>query len=262
MGRAAYDEKTYLDSNGRKYFYRFWKAKRTRAALVIFHALGLHSGRYAWLCEELASRGVSCFAPDLYGHGLSEGVRGGGSLGKLLASARTFVQLVRSKCDSCDLYLAGHGAGALVALAVSTPPLRRVFALSPVAEVAHYWRFLPRLKLLAALRVRVNLDPHPLYDIKHRDALLEAEEDNLVVRKIPAKLIAETLHTLRSNQRFDANLVILAENKSRNSECYSAFKRSSGIVEAEMFYDPDLQDFPIENLVEKLIERSRGASEP
>jgi len=256
VGRAAYDEKTYLDSKGRKYFYRFWKAKRARAALVIFHALGLHSGRYAWFCEELASRGVSCFAPDLYGHGLSDGARGGGSLGELLASARTFVQLVRSKCDSCDLYLAGHGAGALVALAVSAPPFRRVLALSPVAEVAPYWRSLPRLKLLAALRMRVSLDPHPLYDAKHRDELLEVEEDNLVVRKIPAKLVAETLRTLRASRHFDANLVILAESRSRNTECYSAFKRSSGIVEAEIFYNPDLQDFPIENLVEKLIVRS------
>lgn len=262
MGQAAYSEKTYLDSKGRKHFYRFWKAKRAKATLVILHALGLHSGRYAWFCEELASRGVSCFALDFYGHGLSEGAGKSVSFSELIASARTFVHLVRSKCDSCELHLAGHGTGALVALAVSSSLSCKVLALSPLVELAPYWRSPLQLNLMSILRMRVRLNLHPLYDSKHRDALLEVEEDNLIVRKIPAKLVADALRFLRASQRFDVNLVILTETMLLSSECYSAFKKASGRIEAEIVFNPDWQDFPFDELVERFIARRQGASEP
>lgn len=253
VGRSAYDEKVFMDSRGRRYFYRLWRAERAKAALVVLHALGLHSGRYAWLCEELASAGVTCFAPDLYGHGMSEGTRGGGSLGELLASARTFVQLVRSKCGSRELHLAGHGLGALLALASSDLASGRVIALSPAVELAPFWRSPLKLKLAAALGLRVYLEPSPLYDSGRRDAILEAEVDNLVVRKVPAKLVAEALRLLRSGRKLAESLFVLAERELAGSECYSAFKRLAQRVEAEVLYEPELQEFPFETLVEKLI---------
>jgi len=253
VGRSAYDEKVFMDSRGRKYFYRVWRAERAKVALVVLHALGLHSGRYAWLCEELASMGATCFAPDLHGHGLSEGARGGGSLGELLASTRTFVQLARSKCGSRELRLVGHGLGALLALASSDLADGRVIALSPVAELAPFFRFPLKLKLMAALGLKVYLEPHPLYDLERHDAILEAEADNLVVRKAPAKLVAEALRLLRSGRKLAASLVVLAERKLVGGECYSAFKGLAQRVEAEVLYEPELEEFPLEKLVEKLI---------
>src|SRR5690606_25399896 len=56
--------------------YRTWEAERARAALVVVHGLGEHSGRYAEFGERMAGYGISTFAMDLRGHGLSEGRRG------------------------------------------------------------------------------------------------------------------------------------------------------------------------------------------
>lgn len=253
MGRSAYDEKVFIDSRGRKYFYRLWRAERARAALVLLHALGLHSGRYAWLCEELASMGVTCFAPDLHGHGLSEGARGGGSFGELLASARTFVQLARSKCGSRKLRLAGHGLGALLALASSDLADGGVVALSPVIELAPLWRSFPKLKLMAVVGLKICLEPHPLYDSRHRDAILKAEADSLVVRKVPAKLVVEAMHLLRSGRKLAESFVVLAERRLAGSECYSAFRGLAQRVGGEVLYEPELQEFPFEELAEELI---------
>ncbi|MGH7576566.1 MAG: lysophospholipase [Longimicrobiales bacterium] len=56
--------------------YRSWEAARPRAAVLIVHGLADHSGRYEPVGERLASHGLSSYALDLRGHGVSDGRRG------------------------------------------------------------------------------------------------------------------------------------------------------------------------------------------
>ena len=48
----------------------------SRAAILLAHGLGEHSGRYEHLAAHCTARGFAVHAVDHYGHGRSEGLRG------------------------------------------------------------------------------------------------------------------------------------------------------------------------------------------
>jgi alpha-beta hydrolase superfamily lysophospholipase len=56
--------------------YRRWEGAVTRAVLLVVHGLGEHAGRYDEFASRMASCGITTFAFDLRGHGLSDGRRG------------------------------------------------------------------------------------------------------------------------------------------------------------------------------------------
>ena len=67
----------YLEGVGRlRLHYRTWEPAAPRAAALVVHDLGEHGGRYAPLAEHLAEHGFVTVAPDLRGHGRSDGRRG------------------------------------------------------------------------------------------------------------------------------------------------------------------------------------------
>lgn len=85
---------------------------------MIVHGLGDHSLRYTSLAEALAHRGYAVMAPDLRGHGESEGRRGDvGSFGEFTADVGDTVSaLRRSLPQGVPLSLVGHSMGGLVVL--------------------------------------------------------------------------------------------------------------------------------------------------
>jgi alpha-beta hydrolase superfamily lysophospholipase len=56
--------------------YRRWEGAAARAVLLVVHGLGEHAGRYDEFASRMASYGITTFALDLRGHGLSDGRRG------------------------------------------------------------------------------------------------------------------------------------------------------------------------------------------
>src|SRR5690606_7306606 len=67
----------YLEGvGGLRLHYRTWEPAGPRAAALVVHDLGEHGGRYAPLAERLAGHGFVTVAPDLRGHGRSDGRRG------------------------------------------------------------------------------------------------------------------------------------------------------------------------------------------
>lgn len=98
--------------------YRSWEAERARAALVVVHGLGEHSGRYAEFGERMAGYGISTFAMDLRGHGLSEGRRGHvPSFDIFLQELDRFRREVEGLADfKVPLFLLGHSLGGLISL--------------------------------------------------------------------------------------------------------------------------------------------------
>jgi len=110
-GRAPGAEGTTLT-------WRLWEAAEARAALLLVHGLGEHSGRYRHLAEFLAGEGISVFTFDLRGHGLSQGTRGDITafprfLEDLLAMEEIFVGEVP---EYHPRFLLGHSMGGLIAL--------------------------------------------------------------------------------------------------------------------------------------------------
>ena len=97
---------------------RTWEVPRPRAGLVIIHGLSDHGGRYEPVAERLASYGISSFALDLRGHGLSEGRRGHAPrFDTLLQDIDRFRREVQGLVDpSTPVFLLGHSMGGLLVL--------------------------------------------------------------------------------------------------------------------------------------------------
>jgi alpha-beta hydrolase superfamily lysophospholipase len=109
---------TIVGVKGTRLAYRTWEGASARAALVVVHGFGEHSGRYAEFGERMASYGISTFAMDLRGHGLSEGRRGHvASFDILLQELDRFRREVEGLADfRIPLFLLGHSFGGLIAL--------------------------------------------------------------------------------------------------------------------------------------------------
>ena len=70
-------EDVWIDPvSGRRLAYRLWWPERVRALMVLLHGFGEHSGRYAPFAQQLVKQGIVVAAPDLWGHGRSDGARG------------------------------------------------------------------------------------------------------------------------------------------------------------------------------------------
>ena len=236
-----YTEGRFIDSQGRRFFYRSWRPRKARAVFVLFHALGLHSGRYRWFCEELSDRGFTCYAVDMHGHGLSDGPRGG-TLRGILSSAEKFLNLVRSKYDGSKLVVAGHGCGALVASEVLRPAEATLVMLAPVHEIEPYSRRIRVLKLMSVFGARVKLHHRPLYDASRIDALLEVEEDNLVVGRARARLVLGFVNIAKGIASRGARpSLIIKDDPSAPASAFAA--------EVEVIYDPRREQFPFDSLL-------------
>jgi len=184
---------------------RTWNPRTPpRAAVVLVHGIGEHSGRYQELAEFLAARGFRIHAFDLRGHGQSPGPRGHiahwveyrDDLHGMLAQARK--ALPERPC-----FLYGHSLGALIALdhllahpeklagaVLSGLPVQpaRVAPPSLVLAARLLSRIWPRCPLRLAVRAE-DLTRDPERIIAYRD-------DPQVSRRVTARAGAEILATI------------------------------------------------------------------
>ena len=166
-----------------------------RATVLIVHGLGEHMGRYAALAQALNNWGYAVRAYDQYGHGASEGPRGGlPTATRVLDDLALVVDHTRATVAAGHpLLLLGHSMGGLVAARFAALQRRPVDALvlsSPALDPG----LNPVQKLLVAvlpfllpnLRVGNGLDARL---ISHDPAVVAAYQiDPLVHDRIAARL--------------------------------------------------------------------------
>ncbi len=166
-----------------------------RATVLIVHGLGEHMGRYAALAQALNSWGYAVRAYDQYGHGASQGPRGGlPTATKLLDDLALVVDHTRATVAAGrPLLLLGHSMGGLVAarfVALQRRPVDALVLSSPALDPG----LNPVQKLLVAvlpsllpnLRVGNGLDARL---ISHDPAVVAAyQSDPLVHDRIAARL--------------------------------------------------------------------------
>ena len=102
-------------------FAQSWSPPETpRAVIAIVHGLGEHSGRYAPLGYDLASRGFAVHALDLRGHGRSDGERAYvRSFAGYLDDVERFLE--HSRIPDVPFFVLGHSmGGTIVTLACVT----------------------------------------------------------------------------------------------------------------------------------------------
>jgi acylglycerol lipase len=99
-------------------YYRTWLPDTpARAAVLITHGLGDHSGRYVQVAESLRAAGYAVYALDQRGHGRSAGPRTAGNLVDSVADLSSMVGLTRRDIPHRKVFLIGHSWGGMVTLA-------------------------------------------------------------------------------------------------------------------------------------------------
>lgn len=97
-------------------YYRAWRAEDPVAAVVFLHGFGEHSGLYHRYADALVADGISVWALDQIGHGLSEGERAVvESIQDLVDNAQRLTDLVVAAEPHVAIVLAGHSLGAAAA---------------------------------------------------------------------------------------------------------------------------------------------------
>jgi alpha-beta hydrolase superfamily lysophospholipase len=176
-------------------------APQTTAVVAVVHGYGDHGGRYAWLGEDLAGRGVALYTYDLRGHGHSSGVRGQiRDFGEYLADTEAFLGEVRRAQPGKPLFLLGHSMGGLICarLAEERPPdVAGLILSSPFLQLAEA---VPPSRL-AALKVLAVVWPGKdigntvrASHLSHDETVVEAYvTDRLVHHVAPARWASRIL---------------------------------------------------------------------
>jgi acylglycerol lipase len=162
-----------------------WLVENARAAVLIVHGIGEHSGRYGHVIAALNARGYNVFAYDQRGHGKSGGQRMYIETPDLLPDDVAVVrESLYAELGNLPLFVYGHSMGSLVSLAyaidhqedlagliLTGAPLDFDSNVSPVlmavSKVAN--RLLPRMQALDLVNPK---------DLSHDPAVVKAYQDD------------------------------------------------------------------------------------
>ena len=97
--------------------YQVWLPKgEVKAAILLVHGLGEHSGRYKNLINHLIPLGYAVYAVDHMGHGKSDGVRKHiKTFSDFSDTLDIFLERVKEWHGSGQLFMLGHSMGGLIA---------------------------------------------------------------------------------------------------------------------------------------------------
>lgn len=133
-------EGTLRGAGGIPLWYWAQPVEGARAACLLVHGVGEHSGRYGHVAEALNRGGMTVWALDYRGHGRSGGRRGHcGRVGELLDDVGRVLAQMRAEHPRLPAVLVGHSLGGLLVLtyAVEHPSaIRAVVASSPALDLA------------------------------------------------------------------------------------------------------------------------------
>lgn len=202
--RAAIPSVRSIDAaDGVALLYRAWEVDAPRARVRIIHGLGEHGGRYAPLAEALVERGISCYAADLRGHGVSGGRRG--HVDRFRDYLADLARLEGKLPAGVPNFLLGHSLGGLIAVRAAETgqagQLKGLILSSPALELAGappWWRR-PAAALLSRVAPTVALsngiDPD---DLSHATGAVAAyRTDPLVHDRITPRLFDEMVRAMR-----------------------------------------------------------------
>ena len=227
--------------------YRTWEAATPRAAIIVVHGLGEHTGRYEEFATRMASFGFSTFGFDLRGHGLSEGRRGHTpNFDALLQDLDRFRREVQGLVDvRLPLFLLGHSMGGLVALRYQeeyNTAFRGAIIVSPWVATAMpvpQWKVaLSNVfsRTLPAIPFRNGIKPAFL---SHDPDIVNAYiADPLVHDRITPRLFTEASHNMglvfQRADRFDDPLLFLLPGDDRVVDTRRTQQLARGIPSGEV----------------------------
>ena len=122
------------------FYGQCWKAKNTKAVVVLAHGMGEHSERYKHVAKRLNDNDFSVVAFDHFGHGKTTGKRGHNpSFEAVLESISMTIEKAKELFPNIPVFLYGHsmGGNAVINYALKkTTPLQGIIATSPFLKLA------------------------------------------------------------------------------------------------------------------------------
>jgi alpha-beta hydrolase superfamily lysophospholipase len=193
----------FLSSDRVRIFHQSWQVPNPRGILVVSHGLGEHSGRYQNLLEALSGKGVSLYASDHRGSGMSGGIRGHvDDFSKFYKDIKHLIDtVVKKENPGAPIMLLGHSMGGLIAelYALTYPEdlaglILSAPALMPSVEVPAWKKNMSKVvsKLFPRMTVSNEIDPN---DISTERAVVQAYlDDPLVHDRVSTKFYQEYLN--------------------------------------------------------------------
>jgi alpha-beta hydrolase superfamily lysophospholipase len=185
-------------------FYRTWQpATDARAAVLITHGLGDHSGRYTELAESLVAEGNAVYALDQRGHGRSGGRRTAGRIVDSVADLSTMVGLIKRDLPGRKVFLVGHSWGGLVTLAYALDHPREIAGLilsAPAARPKNASAIQILLgKLLANIAPNTGVATIPFDKVSSDPRVVEAQGKDALTYQGPirARMASDTLAAMK-----------------------------------------------------------------
>lgn len=103
---------------GTELFWQAWLPQEPRAAVVLIHGFGEHSGRYGNVVNTLVPEGMGVWALDHRGHGRSQGLQGHvDSFLDYVEDVHTFFRgIVERQGGVLPHFVLGHSMGSIIAM--------------------------------------------------------------------------------------------------------------------------------------------------
>ncbi len=169
-----------------------------RAAIVLAHGAGEHSGRYGHVAARLVDEGYAVYALDHRGHGRSDGRRAlVDRLDRVVADLDALIVLAAAEHAGATTFLIGHSMGGTIAVRhamlhqdrlaglILSAPLAALEAASPTtrAMARMLSALTPRLPLFAIDPALISRDP-AVVDAYRTDPLVHHS-------RLPVRTVAE-----------------------------------------------------------------------
>ncbi|MFN2299853.1 MAG: lysophospholipase [Anaerolineales bacterium] len=210
-------EGTFRGPRNEAIYYQAWLPEDgARAALILLHGLGSHSGRYMNVVDRLLEGRIAVYACDQIGHGRSGGARGRiRRFADFTGTLETFRGMAGMRQPGKPLFLFGHSMGGLIAVrflldhpdsfrgaVLSAPALLPAAGITPAAVLAG--------RILSVLAPGVGLFRlNPDLLTRDSEAVKAYHADRLVYHgKTPARLAVELLKAMRTVEREAAGITL------------------------------------------------------
>ncbi len=206
---------------------RIWSVEKPRAAIVLSHGLGEHSGRYEEIAAYLNDQGYSVYAMDHVGHGNSPGQRGHcDRFADFVGGIREIVDHLVVEAPDLPRILIGHSLGGLIVTHYLLDHQEEVHgailsgaAFQVAVEVPWWKESAGRLlsNILPSFSMSNEIDPGAL---SHDASIIEAyESDPLVHDQVSPRLYTEMTQAmedaLAGAEEIKLPLLILAGREDR-----------------------------------------------
>jgi alpha-beta hydrolase superfamily lysophospholipase len=199
-------EDLFYGLNGLELYYQVWQVDaEPRAAIILVHGIGEHSGRYMNVVNPLTADGYSVYGYDHRGHGRSPGQRVYiNGWREYREDLKAFVDTVNKQKPEKPIFLYAHSMGGLIALdyilhyphglkgaIISTPtsmpiiPANKTYLLRLVRALSAVW---PRFS------VKTGFDPRGLS--RDPQIVKAGESDPLNSNVVTARWFTEMLDTV------------------------------------------------------------------